>query len=1057
MSITSEHLFYHQKTFATSLLKKILFLFLLCIWNNGLSNSQPASEVRVSLNLVQVPLSEVLRDIELKTGYSFFYRNEDLSLSRKITIQVDNAPLVDILTALFNDNAIAYEIMDRQVILQKMEDPNGLTDIFHDTDSSFEIQGKVTNEYTGEAIPFCNIAIASSFIGTATNELGEFSLQVDSLPVTLIFSHIRFEKYTAEVSSPEELTILLTPLTNTLDEVTVIALKNDNYAMELAKKAFEKAKQANKKQNYGKALYRQKSKNSEEYAEFSEIIYDIRYTSEGIVDWDILEGRYALKEKAVYNKNYTLLSRLLKPLQPNTEDIIFPFHPNMMEFYNISMLGRIDSGNDKIAILWFKPKDHVYKPIFEGEVFVNVRNHQLLKVNGKLADDDLKLAQLKEKDSYWKNYTIKYEIAYKQNDELGLVMDYINVSQNFDYYKKNRPAFPVSTTSTLTFFEHYVPTSRKKLGGRMRRNVSDWKRLDAIGYDAAFWKENAIIKRTQEEEDIIASFTKDNAFGSIFLDRKEQIATLQNDISNDAFIQKLEDALTLYYKSNPTEKVYLHVDRETYSAGDDLWFSGYVVLGPNNMYSQVSKVLYVSLIGPDNTVIHSQQHTVQEGKCSGYLHIPKSLNQGNYQVRAYTQWMLNFDDDAFFYTKTLKVLNPTIPQVTSVSKIGDMDVQFFPEGGHLVAGLTQKVAFKVLGADGLERNFKGKVVDDNGKIVASLNTMFQDMGFFTITPDHQKSYTAVLKDGTTFAIPKILDNGYAITVDNSGVKSIKVRVQASDSLRKNPFYIIGHSPQRKLFQGKFIFGDTPLVTFEIPKTKLQSGIFTITLLDEDQKPWSERVAFVNNRDELIIDAKLNENRLEKRGKIIVDVKVSDVYGNPVSTSLSIAITDAGQAPKDKNENNILTHLLLQSDIKVPLKNPMALIAKEDRASMLKKDLLMLTHDWRSFDWQEAWAMKLEGNVISEAEFPEISPEHTMVDYDFSKTFYSPKYEAGTKPNDSIDHRTALYWNPALMTDSKGKASFEFYNSDKAQTFDISIETLSERGIPGTYLKTFGKR
>ena len=330
-----------------------------------------------------------------------------------------------------------------------------------------KINGKVIDKATGKAIPFCNIGIASSPWGTASNELGEFVIQLDSLPAKILFSHINYDKFTLEILQPSNLVVELTPLTNILEEVTVMASQKDPYAMELAKKAFQKANGQSSKSNYGRAFYRQKSKNGDQYSEFSEIIYDIRYNAIGIEDWDIIEGRYALQPGGLHNRNYTLLTRLISPFQPNTEEVIFPMHPALEVFYDIYLMEYIQSSNDKIAVLKLRPIKTNKTPTFEAELYINVKTYEILKITGSLSHDDLKFVQLvKNNNNVWKNYNISFEIAYKQENENNASIDYININQEFDYYLNDKFEFHTNSSSNLTFFEHYTPTSRKKLGGQ---------------------------------------------------------------------------------------------------------------------------------------------------------------------------------------------------------------------------------------------------------------------------------------------------------------------------------------------------------------------------------------------------------------------------------------------------------------------------------------------------------------------------------------------------------------------------------------------------------------
>ena len=156
---------------------------------------------------------------------------------------------------------------------------------------SNQISGKVVDESTGEPIAYCNIALISSSIGTSTNELGEFVLAVDMFPVQFVFSHLNYGQQSFEIKDDSSIKISLSPLTTTLEEVVVQASKKNSFALGLAKKAFKKAEKASDIDRFSHAFYRQKSKNGDDVTEFSEIFYDIRYGTNGIEDWNIVEGR----------------------------------------------------------------------------------------------------------------------------------------------------------------------------------------------------------------------------------------------------------------------------------------------------------------------------------------------------------------------------------------------------------------------------------------------------------------------------------------------------------------------------------------------------------------------------------------------------------------------------------------------------------------------------------------------------------------------------------------------------------------------------------------------
>ncbi|WP_273568736.1 TonB-dependent receptor [Maribacter halichondriae] len=907
--------------------------------------------------------------------------------------------------------------------------------------SQNRINGKVIDKKTGEPVPYCNIALGSSSTGTATNEQGEFVISVETLPASMIFSHLNYNTSIVEVSRNADITIEMTPSENLLDEITIIASKKDDYTQELVTKAFQKAKEKSNANNYGKAFYRQKSKNGNSYSEFSEIFYDIRYGTDGIKDWSILEGRYALKESAVFNRNYTILSRLLTPLQPDTDELIFLLRDDFEIFFNLSIIDFIQSGENKIAIINFKPLQANATPTFEGEVFIDTESHDILKIKAKLSRDDLKLTRLTTENGSWKDYEIAYEIIYKKDS--ASILDYIKVDQAFDYYRNDSLQYHTATTSSLVFFEHYTPTSRKKLGGRLKRNQSDWDKLDDIGYNQEFWANNPIVKRTPIEEEIISSFEKDMAFNSIFLNSAENIGVMDSDISQDRFIQELSEKMNRYNQRNVLEKVYLHTDRDIFIEGEELWYSAYSTLGSFLEYNPASKVLHVDLIGSNKAILKSQTHELVNGRSYGSLKIPKNIPKGNYQLRAYTDWMQNFDPD-FFYTKIIKVTGDSGKQ-TGLEATNSIDLQFFPEGGYAVANLPIKMAFKAVGSNGLGKDIKGHIEDSQGKVLNQFNTLENGAGFFQLLPKKGEQYTAVLDDGRQFPLPKVLDEGYSLSINNSSENSIKVTVSASENLKNKAFYIIGSLRNKKYYQGKFEFGIRPTLSFDIPKTKIPSGVLTLTLFDEERKPWCERALFINNQDELVIRAKITPSKLEKRGKITLNVNVTDTDGRPISTEMSVAVTDTEQSLKSSTSSNILTHLLLESEVKGHIENPGLLFKDQTRSTLNRLDLVMMTHGWRKFVWPELWQEDMAQKEFSFSQGLKISGTAYKAK---NRPLVNSVLSVFTKSSEE----TKLY---TTTTDEKGKFLIENLNlkdsvklvfnaqNEKAKPIEIAVE-LDER-------------
>lgn len=131
-------------------------------------------------------------------------------------------------------------------------------------------------------------------------------------------------------------------------------------------------------------------------------------------------------------------------------------------------------------------------------------------------------------------------------------------------------------------------------------------------------------------------------------------AVLLSAFTNDPF-ERFLTKLSEYVKQNPTEKIHLHFDKPYYAIGDDIWFKAYVV-DNKGLPSIISNILYVELINERDFITKQVKLSLQSGIAFGDFNLADSLSEGNYRIRAYTQWMRNANLE-FLFDKTIKVGN----------------------------------------------------------------------------------------------------------------------------------------------------------------------------------------------------------------------------------------------------------------------------------------------------------------------------------------------------------------------------------------------------------------
>jgi hypothetical protein len=124
----------------------------------------------------------------------------------------------------------------------------------------------------------------------------------------------------------------------------------------------------------------------------------------------------------------------------------------------------------------------------------------------------------------------------------------------------------------------------------------------------------------------------------------------------------------IYSYASLAEKVYLQLDGKVYTAGNIIWFKCIVVYANNHVPSPISKVLYVELINPDETINQKKLIKLENGIGEGFFNLDNDLHQGHYLIRAYTQWNKNFSTD-FIFKEYIQVFSTNVKEKMPITNI----------------------------------------------------------------------------------------------------------------------------------------------------------------------------------------------------------------------------------------------------------------------------------------------------------------------------------------------------------------------------------------------------
>jgi hypothetical protein len=404
----------------------------------------------------------------------------------------------------------------------------------------------------------------------------------------------------------------------------------------------------------------------------------------------------------------------------------------------------------------------------------------------------------------------------------------------------------------------------------------------------------------------------------------------------------------------PQEKLYLHFDKSFYNPGETIWFKSYIFSA--NMPSLISKSVYADLVDEKGIIIDRKIAPVVMSSAAASFDLPANLSASIVYVRAYTDWMLNFDS-SFIYTKAIPVIQEK--PVTVKKTVPKNFLQFFPEGGDLVQGVESRVAFKATDVHGLPYNVSGEIVDSKDRSVAKFSSMHDGMGFFTIKPDAKEQYKAIWKDAggksQQTTLPAAKKDGFvlAVTQDINDVRFIISRPEG-EVPAETAVTIVGQMQQQMVYMARANVSKGPTVRGSIPVEKIPAGILQLTIFSSDKKPLAERIVFVNKQDYYFItDLNSPLKGFEKRRKNVIQVDVPDT----IRTNLSISVTDAGINPHLDGEEDIFSNVLLTSDIKGYVHKPAYYFSNESDSVKNHLDLVMMTNGWRRFKWTDVLAGK----------------------------------------------------------------------------------------------------
>ncbi len=434
--------------------------------------------------------------------------------------------------------------------------------------------------------------------------------------------------------------------------------------------------------------------------------------------------------------------------------------------------------------------------------------------------------------------------------------------------------------------------------------------------------------------------------------------------------QKISEVIQHLKKLNseyPMQKAYLHTDKDEYISGEDIWLRAYLVDAKDHKPDTNTTNINVDLVNIDGKLVSVNVLRLDKGYSDTKIKLPDSLPEGNYQIRAYTNWMKNFGT-RFYFSKDIFVHNPEEANYIRLwdrlkntkfnrkieRKSEEYQFAFFPEGGNIIENVKNRVAFKATNALGGGVEVSGYLKDDENNKILEFESVHNGMGVFEFTPKKNKRYKAKVKYSPgkkeTVRLPSILETGYVLSA-NLKEDNIFIEVSSNnkDEELSDNIFLIGHLRGNPHFYTKGVIENGVFET-KISAEDVQSGVYHITLFDENILPVAERLVFIN-KDETIneVDVSVHKFLEEDEKKMFVELFFGSDVNKLPGKGYSVSVVGADSDIR-KSNSNIATYLLMGSDFGKTIEDPWFYFSDDSTDEIV--DLLMMTHGWRRFDWED---------------------------------------------------------------------------------------------------------
>ena len=852
--------------------------------------------------------------------------------------------------------------------------------------AQLHIKGRVVDAETGEPLPYANV-YADDKNGTLTNADGYFHL-LTSEGARVRFTYIGYQQMTRPAQQAQG-TLRMKPLSRDLGQVTVRPYDPAELVGEIIRRLDESYKKGRGER--GLYFYRTTFTNGRRNelveafmkANSAVNLRKMAITS-GVTGSDITD------DNARLGITYTNVHRVMQ-VGARTYDS-YRWESCIKPFDKVSVFKRhyeakaisLGQGEEEIIRIEFKEKpgspDRKGKGLMVGTAYVRAADKCLLRFDGNVLYQFMQAGLSRVPED------IKFSMQYDYSRGFAELSS-LSIEGGGEFQPNVLSHLSTLRYRTILF---HIPNDSLERQKEYRLETDMMAAVQKAGYDSQLWNRYEVIRRTEKEERIV--------FGeNLMAHRRTKAKDGQDyiphmDSTENPRLSELLQRHKRFATLIPQEKLYVHMDNTCYFQGDTIWFAAYTRKTNTDRPSDMSKVLYVELLNHDGYLVERKMLKITDGRADGFF----ALNQnhaysGYYELRAYTRWQLNWgvterphslrsrrwfiseEAERNFFRDYEKLYSRVFPVFDRPDTAGDhtprmtlrplrrpayrregespLRLTLYPEGGNLVQGLPCRVAFEACRENGEWVEGTLSLVENDEQTGHPIATQHRGRGCFNITPGADKAQRVQFtsKDGerVTATLPRAESSGASLNVVRQGA-DWTMHCRLSADIQPSAVGLTVSYEGKVL--GFYTFrGNNERFTFEPPQGI--SGVYQATLFTEDGKVLADRLFFHRTPGMAVAPLQVEGLKAEYApyDSIRISLQGKDVLHN---TPFSLAVRESGTSMGNHDTGNILTEMLLASEIRGFVPDPGWYFEQDDSVHRAALDLLMMTQGWRRFRWQD---------------------------------------------------------------------------------------------------------